>query len=104
VGDALGGGGRGAHRWWGGVRRRRTWRSPAGRHGAEEAGVPIGEAMGEGGRGTHWWRGSMRRSRKRCSPAGEARGGGGRDVRSGGTGSGGWRRVGWSGRWGTRVG
>jgi hypothetical protein len=29
VGEAMGGGGRGTHRWWGGVRRSRKRRSPA---------------------------------------------------------------------------
>jgi hypothetical protein len=30
VGEAVGGGGRGAHRWWGGARRSRKRCSPAG--------------------------------------------------------------------------
>jgi hypothetical protein len=38
-GDMRGGGGRGAHRWWGGVRCSRKRRSP------------VGEAWGRGGRG-----------------------------------------------------
>jgi hypothetical protein len=39
AGEAMGGGGRGAHRWWGGVRRSRKQCSP------------VGEAWGGGGRG-----------------------------------------------------
>jgi hypothetical protein len=38
-GEALGGGGRGAHRWRGGTRSRRKSHSSTGRHGAEEVGV-----------------------------------------------------------------
>jgi hypothetical protein len=38
VGETVGGGGKGAHRWWDGVRRSRKRRSP------------VGEAWGRGGR------------------------------------------------------
>jgi hypothetical protein len=39
AGEAMGGGGRGAHRWWGSARRIRKRCSPVGRRGAKEAGV-----------------------------------------------------------------
>jgi hypothetical protein len=79
------------------VRRRRTWRSLAGRCGAEEARALEGEAMGGGGRGARRWRGGVRRSRKRRSPTREAQEEGGRGARSGGAGSGRRHGVGQSG-------
>jgi hypothetical protein len=66
-----------------GAGRRTTWRSPAGRHGAKEAGALAGKVMGGGGRGACRWCGGVRCSRKRCSPAGVAWGGGGRGTMSG---------------------
>jgi hypothetical protein len=74
-----------------GARCRRMRRSPAGRCGAEEAGV----LMGGGGRGARRWWGDARCSRKRCSPTREAWGGGdGHDV---GQCEVGWRGVGMHG-------
>jgi hypothetical protein len=37
MGEALGGGGRGNHQWWGGVRRSRKRDSSAGSRGMEDA-------------------------------------------------------------------
>jgi hypothetical protein len=93
VGEAMGGGGRGAHRWWGGARCSRKQRSP------------TGEAWGVGGRG-------VMSSGVRSGDAGlvawgwESRGRESR-CRSGSVGSGGWRGVGRAnsrgvGRLGTR--
>jgi hypothetical protein len=50
VAEARGRGGRDAHRWRGGVGRKRKRRSPAGRHGAGRRGVvgwvgPLGPVM-----------------------------------------------------------
>jgi hypothetical protein len=55
VGEAMGGGGRGAHRWWGGARRSRKRRSLAGvGRGVMLGNVGSGVAVSFGQRGVGW--------------------------------------------------
>jgi hypothetical protein len=55
--EVLGEGGRGAHRWRGGARHRRTHHSLAGRHGVEEIGARGWAAWGRSVERVGWARG-----------------------------------------------